>query len=299
VGTWSQLFELVGAPMRAHLARMERLRMRKVREVLCLRFECGRTERQISASCGISAGSISDFLARAEAAPLSWEEASALTDAEVETRLFRLVGRNEPPKRTAIDFAWVHRELCKVAVTLQLLWIEYTDAARAGTDGSRPYQYSQFCDHYAAWKATLALSMRQVHRAGETTDGTPVRHQSIIRPRRSRVRLSGACLAHCLLQIFFVPKSLVSALAPVLLCVGLCWSCSQTETLQSTTAGQIDCSRESTVITNVQRNGTRPQSWDATCLDRQWKCIRDWSGNVSCAPTSRTQDPAVVDGGDD
>jgi transposase len=141
--------------------------MRKVREVLRLKFECGRTQRQISASCGISAGSVCDYLGRAEAAQLTWEEASTLTDAEVEARLFQHVGRNEPPKRTPIDFAWVHRELCKVAVTLQLLWIEYTDAARTRTDGSRPYQYSQFCDRYAAWKATLALSMRQVHRAGE------------------------------------------------------------------------------------------------------------------------------------
>jgi transposase len=146
---------------------MERLTMRKVREVLRLKFECGLSQREISASCGISTGSVNDYLRRAEAAQLTWEAASELGDADVEARLFRHVGRNEPPTRSPIDFAWVHRELCKVAVTLQLLWIEYAEAAQAKVDGTRPYQYSQFCDRYAAWRATLALSMRQVHRAGE------------------------------------------------------------------------------------------------------------------------------------
>jgi transposase len=139
--------------------------MRKVREVLRLKFECGCTQRQISASCGISCGSVSDYLGRASAAGVTWEIATAMSDADLEQRLFRHVGRNEPAARAPVDFPWVHRELGKIAVTLQLLWVEYAEAARAA--GSRPYQYSQFCDRYVAWKATLASSMRQVHRAGD------------------------------------------------------------------------------------------------------------------------------------
>lgn len=146
---------------------MERLTMRKVREVLRLRYVCGCTQRQIRASCGLSAGAVHDYLSRAERAGVTWEVVATLSDAEVDARLFRNVGRNEPPARAPIDCAWVHRELCKTAVTLQLLWTEYADAARSRSDGARPYQYSQFCDRYAAWKATLAISMRQVHRAGE------------------------------------------------------------------------------------------------------------------------------------
>ena len=33
--------------------------------------------------------------------------------------------------------------------------------------GDRAYQYTAFCVHYRAWAATLKVSMRQVHRAGE------------------------------------------------------------------------------------------------------------------------------------
>ena len=141
--------------------------MRKVREVLRLRFEVGCSQRAIQASTGLSKGSVSDYLKRAATRGLTWPEARAMSDADVEARLFRDVGRNEPPDRAPIDFAWVHGELRKPGVTLLLLCTEYQRAAAARQDGVRPYQYSQFCDLYNAWSHTLAYSMRQVHRAGE------------------------------------------------------------------------------------------------------------------------------------
>src|SRR5262249_22505146 len=98
---------------------------------------------------------------------LTWEIASSLSDAEVEARLFKQVGRNEPSMRAPIDFEWVHRELRRAGVTLQLLWVEYQQAVVTRGDGARPYQYSQFCDLYASWRSRLAVSMRQTHRAGE------------------------------------------------------------------------------------------------------------------------------------
>jgi transposase len=141
--------------------------MRKVREILRLRYECGRALREIAVSCSIGAATVSDYLARAEAAGLTWPQASAMSDAQVEARLFRLLGRNEPAARVPIDFEWVHGELRRAGVTLQLLWAEYQESAGQRGDGSRPYQYSQFCDLYASWRQKLAVSMRQVHRAGE------------------------------------------------------------------------------------------------------------------------------------
>ena len=66
-----------------------------------------------------------------------------------------------------IDFEWVHRELHRTGVTLQLLWVECRDAAAAVRHGGRAYQYSQFCDLYADFRAKVEVSMRQVHRAGE------------------------------------------------------------------------------------------------------------------------------------
>src|SRR5262249_18356171 len=112
-------------------------------------------------------GSVSDYLQRATDAGLTWAEAIALDEAEVERRLFRFLGRSEPPARAPIDFEWIQRELPKTGVTLQQLWLEYQEAVkRAGTD-LRAYQYSQFCDRYADYRRKLDVTMRQVHRAGE------------------------------------------------------------------------------------------------------------------------------------
>ena len=111
--------------------------MRKVREILRLRHEQGLTQRQISASTGVAKGAIGEYLRRAGVAGLSWEEARSLDDETLEARLFRLIGRNEPPRRTPIDFPWVHRELRRTGVTLQQLWIEYREAAASAGAVSR------------------------------------------------------------------------------------------------------------------------------------------------------------------
>ena len=139
--------------------------MRKVREVLRLHFECRCRHRQIAVACSISPATVSDYLSRAERAGLTWDQARLLSEAEVEARLFTYIGRSEPCSRAPIDFDWIHHELRRVGVTLQLLWGEYQVAAH--NSDARPYQYSQFCELYAAWRNQRRLSMRQVHRPGE------------------------------------------------------------------------------------------------------------------------------------
>ncbi|HTQ43229.1 MAG TPA: IS21 family transposase [Polyangiaceae bacterium] len=139
--------------------------MRKVREVLRLKHQ-GRTRAEIAASTGIGESTVSGYVARAAKAGLTWPEASGMAETEVEARLFRDVGRNEPPARVPIDFAWVHRELSRPEVTLQTLWVEYREGAAASAP-LKPYEYSRFCELYGHWKRKLAVTMRQVHRAGE------------------------------------------------------------------------------------------------------------------------------------
>jgi transposase len=139
--------------------------MRKIREVLRLRHECQRSHRQIAASCDISPATVGEYLKRAQAAGLVWNEVRERSEEQVEARLFRQVGFNEPPLRAAIDYAWLQRELPRVGVTLQLLWSEYEQGAVARCE--HPYRYSQFCELYAVWRGKRRLSMRQVHRAGE------------------------------------------------------------------------------------------------------------------------------------
>lgn len=141
--------------------------MRKVRDVLRLKHELGRSHRQIGVAVGMSRCAVDKYVKRAEAAGLSWQKAKEMSDAEVEALLFRHVGRNTPSGRAPIDLGWVHAEMHKKGVTLQLLWVEYQDAVKSGPAQQKPYGYSQFCDIYAVFREKLSPSMRQVHRAGE------------------------------------------------------------------------------------------------------------------------------------
>jgi transposase len=139
--------------------------MRKIREVLRLHSALGCTHRQIAAACNISPSTAGSYIDRATEAGLTWAEAEPLSEAEVEALLFTYVGRSEPRARAAIDFDWIHRELRRHGVTLQLLWGEYQVAAQSA--GVLAYQYSQFCELYATWRNRRRLSMRQTHRPGE------------------------------------------------------------------------------------------------------------------------------------
>ncbi len=50
----------------------ERLSMRKIREVLRLRYELGRSNREIARSCDIGSSTVSDYIKRAGMAGLTW-----------------------------------------------------------------------------------------------------------------------------------------------------------------------------------------------------------------------------------
>ncbi len=141
--------------------------MRKIREVLRLKYEQGRGHRQIAASCGIGVATVSEYLRRARESGVGWMEAQQRSDAELQAQLFPKAQYGAVGERAPIDFDWVHRELRHRAVTLQLLWSEYVQGVQPQSAGKEPYQYSQFCALYTAWRSKLDVVMRQVHRAGE------------------------------------------------------------------------------------------------------------------------------------
>jgi transposase len=133
--------------------------MRKIQEVLRL-HAAGRSQQDISRSCGIGRSTVGEYLQRAHAAGLSWPLPDDLDAAGLERRLF------PPLPQTATvrgqpDWATVHRELRRPGVTLWLLWEEYKAVHPQG------YQYTWFCQQYRGWAARTDVVMRQSHRAGE------------------------------------------------------------------------------------------------------------------------------------
>ena len=66
----------------------ERVSMRKIREVLRLRFAQGLSQRAIGISLGLSAGAVNSYLGRARMVGLDWPLADEFSDAELETLLY-------------------------------------------------------------------------------------------------------------------------------------------------------------------------------------------------------------------
>ncbi len=139
----------------------ERLTMRKIREALRLKWECGLTNRAIARSCSVSHSTVAEYLKRAEAAGLRWPLPADLDEGELFRRLFPTPSRSSLKAIPCPDWALVHTELRRKDVTLQLLWTEYRDVHADG------YGYSQFCELYRRWAKRLKPSMRLSHKAGE------------------------------------------------------------------------------------------------------------------------------------
>lgn len=135
--------------------------MRHVREVLRQKLSLGRTHRETARSVGISSGAVAGAATRAKHVGLTWEVIDALSDVELDERLFGPRGGLRAD-RPMPDPVAMHVELRRVGVTLQLLHLEYLERKPNG------YRYSRFCTIYSDWLARQRPSMRQVHEAGAT-----------------------------------------------------------------------------------------------------------------------------------
>jgi transposase len=132
--------------------------MRKIAEVLRLKWACRLTNREIARSCSISHSTVSEYVKRAEAVGITYPIPEALNEDELYRLLF-------PEKAKAADLAvkplpdWekVRKELKKRNVTLRLLWDEYRETYPNG------YSYSQYCDLYRGY---VKIS---IHRCAKTT----------------------------------------------------------------------------------------------------------------------------------
>src|ERR1044071_10106575 len=98
--------------------------MRKVKEVLRLRFGLGLQQNQIARSCSIGQATVHRYLEKAAAAGLSWPLPEDLDDQRLEELLFRsAVGRPRQITRSMPAFAEVRRQLqAPKHSTLQLDW---------------------------------------------------------------------------------------------------------------------------------------------------------------------------------
>jgi transposase len=139
----------------------ERLPMRKIHEILRLKWETGLSNRQIATSCSVSRSTIADYLRRAQGAGLSWPLPEGLSEEELEERLFAEPYPCPSRGRPSPDWSEIHKEMGRKGVTLYLVWQEYKQVNPEG------FQYSYFCEQYRKWRQQIDPVMRQPHQAGE------------------------------------------------------------------------------------------------------------------------------------
>jgi len=140
----------------------KRLTMKKIKEVIRLKYEAGLSNRAIAGACKISNSTVGDYLRRAADAGLGWP-LGELGDEELNQKLFpeeqAIQSESEVPMP---DWVKMNTEKRQKGVTLRLLWLEYKEQHPNG------YQYSQFCEHYQRWKKQqVEPGMHKEHKGGE------------------------------------------------------------------------------------------------------------------------------------
>ena len=152
--------------------------MRKISEVLRLRFELGLGQRAIARACSISQSTVHEYLNRAAAAGVVWPLGEEWDEQRVEQALFgerQVVKRL--PEQVLPDFPALHAELQQHPhLTLQLAWEEYRQVHPEG------YGYSRFCELYQRWREAGESFARCTSLARRVSSTGPVqRFQCTIR----------------------------------------------------------------------------------------------------------------------
>ncbi len=110
-----------------------RVAMRKIKECLRLKLECGLSLERVAKALGLSKGVVAKYVTRAGALGLDWPTLAVLDESAIASRLCSPVVRTRG-QRAPLDLATTHRELHRKGMTLLLLWQEYQQTQRRAPD---------------------------------------------------------------------------------------------------------------------------------------------------------------------
>ena len=140
--------------------------VRKLKEILRLKYQARLAHRQIALSLHISPSTVSYYLNRAAQLEITtWPLCERWDDVTLERAFLSTRAVSKTRHKPLPDWAVLHQELKQPGqkgVTLELLWQEYAER-----NNSDHYSYNHFCRLYKEWASVLQPSMRQTHIAGE------------------------------------------------------------------------------------------------------------------------------------
>lgn len=136
------------------------MKMKKIREILRLHFDCNLSNQQVADSMRKSKTSVFNCLTRFKAANLKWPLPDEMADSELEAKLYP---ENNEKKNEEIlpDFNKIYQEMRRPHVTLELLWEEYR---RSNPEG---LSRSSFYRRYGNYLKAVPLSMKIIYKGGD------------------------------------------------------------------------------------------------------------------------------------
>jgi transposase len=139
--------------------------MTNYKEVLRLNG-LGINNSQIAAALGCSRTTVIAVLKKAGEQGLTLTKAEKMSNREIGDRLFPSEAGN--PRFKMPDYNYIHREMAKSGMTMQLIWFEYCETCTGS--GEIPYQLTQFKKYYRDFLTQTKATMHINRRPGETLE---------------------------------------------------------------------------------------------------------------------------------
>ncbi len=133
--------------------------MRKLKEIARLYLELHLGVRPIARACNISTSTVSLYVDKLIQLGLTYPQICRMEEDALSRLIFP--GKEKVPKKPLPDFDYIHKELKKKGVSLQLLYEEYKKNDPGG------YERTQFYHLYHRWAGKGDPVMRFTHKAGE------------------------------------------------------------------------------------------------------------------------------------
>jgi len=136
--------------------------MTNYKEILRLQ-SLGINHTRIAEACGCARSTVIGTLQYAAAKVITWDSVRDWSEKEVAERLLPSVAARQTYKMP--DYEYIHREMQKSSVTLNLLWLEYCEQCRSV--GDLPYKSTQFNKYYADYVHKTRATMHLEHKPGD------------------------------------------------------------------------------------------------------------------------------------
>ena len=104
------------------------LHMTNYKEILRL-HGLGINNTRIAESCGCARSTVISTAQRAQEKEIAWDDIRSLGETEVAKKLYPATSMGRQYKMP--DYEYIHREMQKSGITLNLLWVEYCEQCRA------------------------------------------------------------------------------------------------------------------------------------------------------------------------